>query len=271
MQKTNTDTLGSLALHLGQEQQPLALAGRDITVPSIASLKQFRLRLGDGDGLKEEVMRLTQNPDAQTASDNQAALHAQSELLDFVQSSTQTALEASRRLEAATSGEAQSEPFPASPLSEKLHIISQLIVSGFSTRVYYVTLDGFDTHAQQPIAHAALLRQWSEAQAALLKVLKERGHADRVLVMTFSEFGRRVAENASDGTDHGAAAPVFLSGPALKSPLFGEHPSISDLDDGDLKFHTDFRSVYATVIEKWFAADSQKLLGSKYPTLDIFS
>jgi uncharacterized protein (DUF1501 family) len=101
--------------------------------------------------------------------------------------------------------------------------------------------------------------------------LKEHGHEDRVLVMTFSEFGRRVAENASDGTDHGAAAPVFLAGPKVRSSIVGAHPSLTDLEDGDLKFHTDFRSVYATVIEKWFGGNSPNILGGEFPALDLLT
>jgi uncharacterized protein (DUF1501 family) len=94
--------------------------------------------------------------------------------------------------------------------------------------------------------------------------MERAGQQDRVLVMTFSEFGRRVAENASLGTDHGAAAPMFFVGPTFPSQVVGEMPSLSDLDDGDLKFHTDFRNVYATVIEDWLGGSSAKVLGTQY-------
>jgi uncharacterized protein (DUF1501 family) len=89
--------------------------------------------------------------------------------------------------------------------------------------------------------------------------------------MTFSEFGRRVKENGSRGTDHGAGAPMFLCGPTLKSALVGQHPSLSDLDDGDLKFHTDFRSVYATVLEDWLSCPSAEVLGDRYPRVPVLS
>ena len=127
-----------------------------------------------------------------------------------------------------------------------------------------MTLDGFDTHANQPDAHAGLLRQWSEALSAFLKRLEEAGEQDRVLVMTFSEFGRRVAENASLGTDHGAAAPMFFAGPVSPKLIFGSDPDLSDLEDGDVRYRTDFRSVYAAVLENWFAADSRKALDGDY-------
>ena len=159
--------------------------------------------------------------------------------------------------------------FPATQLGDKLRVVARLILAGLSTKVYYVTLDGFDTHSQQPAAHAALLRQWSDAMAALVQSLEQAGQADRVLVMTFSEFGRRVQENASQGTDHGAAAPVFFAGPNLPPPIIGTQPSLSDLDDGDLRFHTDFRGVYATLLESWFAVPSAPVLGQAYPPLAL--
>lgn len=260
---------GPLGLHLGHEQQPLALSGRDAQVPSIGSLKQFRLQLGDREALKLEVMRLAQGPVHSEVPSPLKDDGKADDLLQFVQASAQTALEASQRLESAVSADGDRSEFPDSPLGEKLHIVSQLIVGQLPTRVYYVTLDGFDTHALQSATHTALLRQWSDALAAFLKRMVDRGHADRVLVMTFSEFGRRVAENASEGTDHGAAAPLFLAGPKLKQPISGAHPSLTDLDDGDLKFHTDFRCLYATIIERWFKGSSQNILGGQYQPLDL--
>jgi uncharacterized protein (DUF1501 family) len=155
-------------------------------------------------------------------------------------------------------------------LGEKLGVVSRLIRAGLSTRVYYVTLDGFDTHAQQPAAHAGLLRQWSDAVEAFVDSMSRAGQGDRVLVMTFSEFGRRVAENASQGTDHGAAAPVFFCGPSLPSGVIGKLPSLTDLDDGDLKHAIDFRQLYATVIERWFGGSSQEVLGGKYEPITLF-
>jgi uncharacterized protein (DUF1501 family) len=185
-------------------------------------------------------------------------------LLGFVETSTSAAIAASERLEMTLAQTTAPTGFPSSRLSEKLQVISRLILAGVSTQIYYVTLDGFDTHANQLAAHEALLRQWSEAVAAFTARMKEAGHEDRVLVMTFSEFGRRVAENASLGTDHGAAAPMFLAGPKLPNLLVGDHPSLSDLDDGDLKFGIDFRAVYAAVIEDWLGTSSLKSLDGDY-------
>jgi uncharacterized protein (DUF1501 family) len=99
--------------------------------------------------------------------------------------------------------------------------------------------------------------------------MKKQENADRVLMMTFSEFGRRVEQNASGGTDHGAAAPMFIFGPKLQQGLVGRHPSLTDLDSGDLKYHIDFRSVYATLLQNWLDAPSKPVLGGQFQTLPI--
>jgi uncharacterized protein (DUF1501 family) len=118
-------------------------------------------------------------------------------------------------------------------------------------------------------AHERLMGDFNEAVSAFVADLKQQGNFERVLLMTFSEFGRRVAENANGGTDHGAAAPMFVLGGAVKPGLFGKYPSLVDLDHGDLKFNTDFRSVYGTVLDRWLKAPSEKVLGRKFQALAI--
>lgn len=252
----------SLGLHLGGEQQPLALVGRGVQVPSVASINQFRWNVQPTDVTSRENSRMEKQPIDKSQS---------IDLLNFVQSSTASALEASQRLESALKSPEAGGEFPKSPLGEKLRVISRLISAGLSTRVYYVTLDGFDTHSQQPLAHAGLLRQWSEALTAFVERMEAAGQADRVAVMTFSEFGRRVAENASEGTDHGAAAPLFFAGPKMPQQIVGEIPNLTDLEDGDIKFKIDFRQVYASVIEQWFGGNSTPILGESYSSLKLFS
>ena len=132
-----------------------------------------------------------------------------------------------------------------------------------------MNLDGFDTHSQQANAHQALLTELSSAISAFIGDLKGHGLADRVLVATFSEFGRRVAENGSLGTDHGAAAPMFVISPKCKGGVIGAHPSLTDLDDGDLKFHTDFRSVYATLLDRWVGINSEPVLGGAFRPVEF--
>lgn len=260
-------TLDSMGLHLGHEQQPRALTARGIQVPSIASVDQFRLKVVDDGSFKKHVLDTTAK--IPTVVRDRLAIPDNDELLGFLQSSTESAFVASQRLETALKPSVAVGEFPDTPLGEKLQMVARLILAGLSTKVYYVTLDGFDTHSQQLLAHASLLRQWSDAVESLVSRLEKAGQADRVLVMTFSEFGRRVNENASQGTDHGAAAPVFFAGPSLPSQIIGKMPSLSDLDDGDLRFHTDFRSVYATLLEKWFCMPSQPILGELYSPIDL--
>ncbi len=244
------------AMHLGQEQQPLALAARTLRVPSIASVERFRLQ--DAKGAYERVKSLAETPRAEA-----------DELLGFVQSSTTTALSASQKLETVMRETRENSAYPKTALSEKLSTVAKLISAELPTRIYYVALDGFDTHSQQAAAHAGLLDQWSSALSAFYQDLAQTGHAERVLLFSFSEFGRRVQENASEGTDHGAAAPVFLAGPSVSPGVHGALPSLTDLDDGDIKFHTDFRRVYATILDRWFGANSADLLGERFEPLDF--
>src|ERR1700704_156464 len=159
--------------------------------------------------------------------------------------------------------------YPPGQLAASLNIIARMIAGGLPTRVYYASQGGFDTHAGQMNAHERLMGELNEAIAAFVADLKQQGNFNRILLMTFSEFGRRVAENANGGTDHGAAAPMFVLGGAVKPGLFGKYPSLSDLDHGDLQFNTDFRSVYGTLLDRWLKAPSELVLGHKFSSLPI--
>ncbi len=245
------------AIHFGGEQQPLALQARNVRVPSVKSLDEFKLQ-SSNDKFRETVSQLAATQ-----------RNASSELLGFVQTSTSSALLASDRVAAAQSNYKAAVEYPQTDLASKLRIVAQLISAGLSTRIYYVTLDGFDTHSQQSDAHAALLRQWSDAVAAFTRDVAEHGQGSRVLTLSFSEFGRRVEENASKGTDHGAAAPLILTGEGVRAGFTGDQPSLTDLDDGDLKFHTDFRRVYATLLDGWLGCKSETVIGAKYESLPI--
>lgn len=157
--------------------------------------------------------------------------------------------------------------YPRSELGGQLAMIGAMIRAELPTRVFYVSLGGFDTHAGQGGAqgrHANLLAQFGDAIRAFYNDLRAAGQDGRVLTMVFSEFGRRVGQNASGGTDHGAAAPMFLAGPMVRAGLVGDHPSLDDLDDGDLKYGVDFRSVYGTVLGEWLGADQRAVLGRRY-------
>lgn len=158
------------------------------------------------------------------------------------------------------------------PLAQQLAMVSAMIRGGLPTRVYYVQLGGFDTHAGQGGAngaHANLVNRLATAVRAFYRDLKAAELDGRVLTMSFSEFGRRVAQNASQGTDHGTAAPMFLFGPMVRPGVIGDHPSLTDLDEGDLKHRIDFRTVYAGVLEGWLGADSKAILEGSYKPVPV--
>src|SRR5262249_24590982 len=149
-------------------------------------------------------------------------------------------------------------------LTQKLLLIAGLIARGFGTRIFYVSLDGFDTHAEQGPSHQRLLADLADSIGTFFQTLKSTGHDNPVWLLNFSQFVRRVQENNSRGTDHGAASCVLVAGPSLKGGVVGKHPSLSDLDAGDLKFHTDFRRVYATLLDSWLGCDHQAVLGARW-------
>jgi uncharacterized protein (DUF1501 family) len=159
--------------------------------------------------------------------------------------------------------------YPGTPLAAHLKLVSQLLQSGSSARVFYTSQSGYDTHASQLYTHASLLRDFSEALRTFLDDLASKGLQDRVLVLAFSEFGRRVKENDSQGTDHGAAGPVFLAGSQTIGGLVGATPDLADLDGGDLKMSTDLRQIYATILAEWLALDATSVLGGKFAKIGI--
>jgi uncharacterized protein (DUF1501 family) len=193
------------------------------------------------------------------------------ETLDFLQRSANETLGLSRRIQEAIKDSKTSKEYLPFAFQQSLKLVAQMIAAEIPTRVYYVSLSGFDTHANQANRHAGLLQELSQGLSTFCRDLKELGHLDRTLVMTFSEFGRRVTENRSVGTDHGTAAPLFLAGGKVKAGLHGGPPDLSDLDSGDLKFQTDFRSIYATVLKQWFHADPKKVLETEFPTLPLLA
>lgn len=154
--------------------------------------------------------------------------------------------------------------YPGHALAKQLQTVAALIRDNMRTRVYYVSMGGFDTHAGQLGAHANLMRQLSESLLAFQNDLKAQGNEDRVLTMCFSEFGRRVRQNASNGTDHGTAGPVFVVGTKVQPGLAGNHPSLTELDNGDLRFGVDFRAVYQELLGKWMKAPTQTVLGADF-------
>jgi uncharacterized protein (DUF1501 family) len=187
--------------------------------------------------------------------------------VDFLQRTALGAEMSSDQILKITRKTKSSVNYPTTQLGNSLNLVARLIAGGLPTRVYYVSQGGFDTHANQLPSHSGLMKDLNAGIASFVADLKAQGNFDRVLMVSFSEFGRRVSENASGGTDHGAAAPMFVLGGGVKPGLYGAYPSLTDLYQGDLKFNTDFRSVYATALEKWLGAPSEMVLGKKFPIL----
>ncbi|MBX2828920.1 MAG: DUF1501 domain-containing protein [Flavobacteriaceae bacterium] len=160
--------------------------------------------------------------------------------------------------------------FPKSRLGRKLGQVSQFIRSGLSTQVYYVSHNGFDSHANQRNQQDRLLKDYSDSVYALVESLKKAGEFDNTLIMTFSEFGRRVKENGSSGTDHGKANNLFLIGNRLIRPgIYNAAPNLMGLDDGDVSYTIDFRNVYSDIISDWFGKDPSGIISKQFDPLDI--
>jgi uncharacterized protein (DUF1501 family) len=255
---------GAPAFHCGManEAAPLAFAGAPARVPSLTSLEDFQLKTVASSGMdrKEQrgVIESAAKPDA-----------ARPGLLDFVQRTAVNTYASSRRLQELAKNYEPKVPYPATGLANRLKLAAQLMEADLGARVFYVSIDGFDTHASQAADHERLLREVSDAMTAFFKDMAARGQRDRVLMLTFSEFGRRAKENGSKGTDHGSAAPLFLVGGKVRAGVVGEHPSLAQLDDGNLKHHTDFRQVYAAVLEQWLGVSSKDVLGGDFKPVPV--
>ncbi|MDP9111963.1 MAG: DUF1501 domain-containing protein [Candidatus Eremiobacteraeota bacterium] len=160
-----------------------------------------------------------------------------------------------------------SAAYPATPLGRSLSLAAQIAGSNIGTRVIYVQHGSFDTHINQKGTQDRLLGELSDALKAFYDDLAAHGNDKRVLTMTFSEFGRRIGENASRGTDHGEASPLFLAGGGVKGGVYGSYPDITKSNDGNLRYSTDFRSVYATVLERWLGKPAGPILGGEFAQL----
>jgi uncharacterized protein (DUF1501 family) len=267
------------------EETPQAFAAKNPTGVTFSRPEQFRFRSSEpGNGrMSTEEMFFRELNEAGAGEDSDAAVSnaggsigaipgkTKNDLstLDFLQRTALDAQLSSDKILAIARKYKSSVPYPQGQLAASLNIIARMIAGGLPTRVYYASQGGFDTHAGQINTHERLMGEFNDAVAAFVADLKQQGNFERVLLMTFSEFGRRVQENANNGTDHGAAAPMFVLGGAVKPGLFGKHPSLTDLDHGDLRFNTDFRSVYGTVLDQWLKAPSEIVLGRKFRGLPV--
>lgn len=254
---------GVPALQVGPEKLPLALRGADKAVASINNQMPLQFKWGaanpkDENDRKKFLIEMV----------GQERPKKDESLLDFVQRQQLQTYSRLDELQKLLENRGQDGRFPQTPLGQKMQLVGQLIERGFGMRVFYMALDGFDTHSGQIAAHEKLFSELSGAIGALFNALKPNGHDKRVLVMTYSEFGRRIAEN-SGGTDHGAASCLFVAGPGVKGGPVNKHPSLKDTDQGDLKHHTDFRRVYATILDGWLKIESKAILGEKFEHLEF--
>lgn len=254
------------ALSLGTENLPLALVAPRTNVPAIRSLEDYQLRFGEGGPAGDHPLRQSL---ARKLADGGKAGTDNGNDLHFLRQTLGTAIDSAERLKQVAASYQPAAPYPQTQLASSLKTVAQLIAGELGTRIFFVSLGGFDTHSRQAGSHSALLAELSGAVSAFFKDLRAHKLEDRVLLATYSEFGRRLKENGSLGTDHGAASQMFIVSGAAKSGVHGEHPSLTDLDDGDLKHHTDFRSVYATLLDRWLQIPAEPVLGGKFAPVEF--
>jgi uncharacterized protein (DUF1501 family) len=243
------------AVFVGNGPPPVALRGRRAGALSLERIDDFLL-----DPAAELVRGIVADGEVPGSGDDLTA---------FLRRSTLDAYTTAERIAILARDRGNDARYPATGLGERLHNVARLLKGGYPARVFYTVQGGYDTHAAQLRSHYELLWELSEALAVFLDDLARARLADRVLVLGFSEFGRRVAENGSSGTDHGTAAPVLLAGPSVRAGLLGTYPSLTDLEDGDLKQNIDFRQVYATLLEEWLDLPSEAALGGRFERLTL--
>ena len=271
------------AIFVGPIPRPFALNAENVVVPSIRSAQDLILRrVHAPDATQPSSTGLGPQTGDMTGPEGTGGT-----LLQFLRHSDREARIRSERIEAAITTGGGSADYPPFGLARDLGTVARLIRADIGLRIFFVELGGggiggFDNHANQLGNHCALLHQLAQSVAAFVYDLKRDRQLDRVLLMTFSEFGRSVRENGRRGTDHGIAAPLFLVGGRVKGGLAGSHPSLTDLDQGALKTRIDFRRVYVTVLDRWLGfgwgpqtstgtpvRPSEAVLGGRFEPLDV--
>jgi uncharacterized protein (DUF1501 family) len=237
-------------------ERPLALQAKDASIPCFASLADIKSLVGNADA--EKLLRQIQGRDAEQGS-----------AIRTIQDANRAALDAMNMLNAKLDGAKPKQTYGENGFGRGFAQISQLLMASPQTRVVYFSHGGFDTHSRQKDAHAKLMQEFSDAVLAFQREMEAAGLDKKVTLLVFSEFGRRVEENGSLGTDHGEAAPMFLIGSRVKGGFHGPNPDLANLSRGDVPWKTDFRSVYATTLENWLGNDAGLVLGSEFPTLDL--
>jgi uncharacterized protein (DUF1501 family) len=235
------------------ETVPTALIAQHVDVPAIGTLVTFGYNGGNDAAAKTTATALYDG-----------ARPGQSPYLRLLEDTARNALHGGDILRAKVTGYTPLVTYPTDPFSRQLQLAAKIIGSRLGTRIIFVSIGSFDTHAGQRAQQDALLGTFANGLHAFYADLAAHQLQDSVLAMTFSEFGRRVGQNASNGTDHGTAMPVFIIGGKVKGGVYGTHPSLTDLDQGDLKFTLDFRSIYATVLERWLGHDASGIIDGTF-------
>jgi uncharacterized protein (DUF1501 family) len=236
---------------------PAALVSAHVDVPAIGALGAFSYNTGRDLASKQSAGALYDGAHA-----------GSSPYLAMIADTAREAYHGGDELRTKVAGYTPAVTYPADGFAQQLKLAAQLIGTNTGTRIVFVSIGSFDTHAGQRAQQDRLLGYLGNGLLAFYRDLAAHGNDKRVLTLTFSEFGRRVTQNASNGTDHGTAMPVFVAGGSVRGGVYGDHPSLTDLDrNGNLKFGTDFRSVYATVIARWLGADPAAVLGAPYAPL----
>ncbi len=216
----------------------------------------------------KDPLRLYQTSKDQMYSDLNTAHQGAEESVDYLYKTLSETLSSAKYIFNQSKINPSKYSYPATELGRDFKTVASLIFSDINTKVYYLSVGSFDTHVNQDGQQGRLFKQINDALQAFVADLKQNNRFDDVLLMTFSEFGRRVAQNASDGTDHGTANNMFLIGGGLKQKgLINAMPDLQNLKDGDLQYQVDFKSVYATVLNKWLGADDAKILGKQHEFL----
>jgi uncharacterized protein (DUF1501 family) len=243
------------AVSLG-DALPAALVASHVEVPAIGALGAFGYNAGRDLASKQSAGVLYDGAKA-----------GQSPYLAMIAQTARDAYHGGDQLRAQTATFTNKASYAQNGFAQQLALAARLIGSSAGSKIVFVSIGSFDTHAGQRAQQDRLLGYLGDGLAAFYGDLAAHGLDKKVMTMTFSEFGRRVAQNASNGTDHGTAMPLFVIGGGVKGGIYGDHPSLTDLDHGDLKYATDFRSVYATVIERWLGRDPAPVLGGAYPSI----
>ncbi len=248
-------------------QLPYALQSPNFSVPAIASAANFKLQAPPQTSAAIEQTRTSALLQLYTSF---AQANPQNTLSGLLSSVSATTVSATADFDKAYAAYKPAITYPQSTLSSQLQIVAGAITQNLGVKVAYVIIGGFDTHVNAKETLQKLYPELAAAIAAFWQDLHAHGADSNVLMMTWSEFGRRVKENGGMGTDHGTAAPLFVFGPKVKGGLYGSNPDLSSLDtNGNLVYTTDFRSVYATVLTKWAQANTTSLLGGTYPLLNF--